>query len=233
LDVTERNQARQELEQSREQLRALSQYLQSVREEERTFVAREIHDELGQALTATKMDLTWISKRLSPKQTLLAEKIAILSGLIDGTIQTVRRVATELRPGMLDDLGLVPALEWQIQEFSRRTGIRYQLELSEDPRPLEREVVTVLFRIFQETLTNITRHAQATEVKVRLSDEPNQVTLIIQDNGRGIQPAEMNNPRSLGLLGMRERALSVGGMLTIQGNSQDGTCVTVSVPRRP
>jgi PAS domain S-box-containing protein len=231
LDVTERNRARQELEQSREQLRALSQYLQSVREEERTFMAREIHDELGQALTATKMDLTWISKRLSPKQTLLTEKIAILSGLIDGTIQTVRRVATELRPGMLDDLGLVPALEWQIQEFNRRTGIRYQLELSEDLRPLEREVVTVLFRIFQETLTNITRHAQATEVKVRLIDAPDQVILIIQDNGRGIQPAEMNNPRSLGLLGMRERALSVGGTLTIQGNSQDGTCVTVSVPR--
>lgn len=231
LDVTERNQARQELEQSREQMRALSQYLQSVREEERTFMAREIHDELGQALTATKMDLTWISKRLSPKQTLLAEKIAILSGLIDGTIQTVRRVATELRPGMLDDLGLVPALEWQIQEFSRRTGIRYQLDLGENLRPLERDVVTVLFRIFQETLTNITRHAQATEVKVSLIDAPDQITLIIQDNGRGIQSAEMNNPRSLGLLGMRERALSVGGTLTIQGIPQEGTCVTVSVPR--
>jgi PAS domain S-box-containing protein len=231
LDVTERNQARRELEQSREQLRALSQYLQSVREEERTFMAREIHDELGQALTATKMDLTWISKHLSPKQTLLAEKIAILSNLIDATIQTVRRVATELRPGMLDDLGLVPALEWQIQEFSRRTGIRYQLDLGEDLRPLERDVVTVLFRIFQETLTNITRHAQATEVKVRLIDAPDQVTLIIQDNGRGIQSAEMNNPRSLGLLGMRERALSVGGTLTIQGALQEGTCVTVSVPR--
>ena len=151
----------------------LASYLQTAREEERTLIAREIHDEFGQVLTALKMDLSWLTKRLSQDKTNLQEKSVSMSELVDHAIQTVRRIATELRPGLLDDLGLVAALEWQAQEFSERTEIECELHLGEEDITLDRDLGTDIFRIFQEALTNIMRHADATMVKVSLTAKDN------------------------------------------------------------
>jgi len=228
-DITERKQVQEELSQSRQQLRALSQYLQTALEEERSHIAREIHDEFGQSLTALKMDLAVLSRHLLPDQAKEAERIRAMTDLVDGTIRTVRRVATELRPGMLDDLGLPAALEWQAQEFSRHTGIHAHLEIGEGAFDLTRDVATALFRIFQESLTNIARHARASQVLVTLKKSIGGVILTIQDNGRGIIPEDVANPRSFGIIGMRERALAVNGELTVKKAPHNGTLVSVSV----
>jgi PAS domain S-box-containing protein len=221
----------EEVQAAREQLRDLADYLQAAREEERTHIAREIHDEFGQALSALNMDLSWLSKRLPADQRHLAEKASAMSDLIDSTIQTVRRVATELRPGLLDDLGLAAAMEWQAEEFTERTGIDCDLYLSNEEIVLERDLATAIFRIFQETLTNVARHAEATEVHVELEDRPDELVLIVRDNGKGITESQVSHPRSLGLMGMRERARSWGGEVVFQGVAGQGTTVTVRVPR--
>ena len=230
-DITERKLAEQQVEQSREALRALSAHLQSVREEERTMIAREIHDELGQALTGLKMDLSYVQGGLT-KAGLdrLSEKSTSMSTLIDATIQTVRRIATELRPGILDDLGLVAAIEWQAQDFQKRTGITCEFFPGIDDLDLDRERSTAAFRIFQETLTNVARHSGATEVDVRLDQSDDSVTLEIKDNGKGISEAESSGSKSLGLLGMRERAQLLGGELKITGTAGKGTTVKVRIP---
>jgi signal transduction histidine kinase len=215
---------------AREQLRDLAGYLQNAREEERTQIAREIHDEFGQALSALNMDLSWLSKRLPADQPYLAEKASAMSDLIDSTIQTVRRVATELRPGLLDELGLAATIEWQAQEFAERTGIDCDLYLSDEEIVLDRDLATAIFRIFQETLTNVARHAQATQVRVELEDRPDELVLIVRDNGKGITESQVSHPRSLGLMGMRERARSWGGEVAFQGVAGQGTTVTVRVP---
>jgi len=215
-----------------EQLRSLASYLQIAREEERSHIAREIHDELGQLLTASKMDLSWLAQRLPADQPHLAEKAGIISDLIDSIIQRVRRVATELRPGMLDDLGLAAAIEWQTQEFTKRTGIACDLYLSEGEIALDSDLATAIFRILQEVLTNVARHAGATEVRVELADRSDELVLIVWDNGRGITESQVSDPRSLGLLGMRERARAWGGDITVQGVRGRGTTVTLRVPRR-
>jgi signal transduction histidine kinase len=215
---------------AREQLRDLASYLQAAREEERAEIAREIHDEFGQALSALNMDLFWLSKRLPADQPHLAEKASAMSDLIDSTIQTVRHVATELRPGLLDDLGLAAAMEWQAEEFAERTGIDCELYLSNAEIVLDRDLATVIFRIFQETLTNVVRHSEATEVRVELKDRPDELVLIVRDNGRGITESQVSHPRSLGLMGMRERAYSWGGEVAFQGVPGQGTTVTVRIP---
>lgn len=223
--------AQVQLQESHEQLRALSVYLQSVREEERTRIAREVHDELGQALTSCKLDLSWIVSRLSREQRPVLEKTRSLIAHIESTIQTVRRISSELRPGVLDHLGLQAALEWQANEFQNRTGIRCDVEADLGEMPLEQNLSTTLFRIFQETLTNIIRHAQASRVAVHLNHLGERINLEVQDNGRGITRAEIHNTKSMGLLGMRERAALLGGSFRI-GRVQrgDGTRVTVSIP---
>jgi signal transduction histidine kinase len=221
----------EEVRAGREQLRNLTGYLQTAREEERAYIAREIHDEFGQALTALKMDLAWLTKRLPAGSLPLAEKAGDMSDLIDSTIQTVRRVATELRPGLLDDLGLAAAIEWQAQELTERTGINCELYLGDEDIVLERDLATAIFRIFQETLTNVARHAEATEVRVELEDSPDELVLIVRDNGKGIAPSQVADPRSLGLIGMRERAHSWGGDVTFQSLPGQGTVVTVRAPR--
>jgi signal transduction histidine kinase len=216
---------------AREQLRDLAGYLQTVREEERTRIAREIHDEFGQVLTALKIDLSWLSKRLYADNLSLAQKTGAMSDLVDSTIQTVRRVVTELRPGLLDDLGLVAAIEWQAQEFAERTGIDCELYLGVQDLALDRDLATVLFRILQETLTNVARHAEATAIGVRLENQSDGLTLIVWDNGRGLTPSELADPRSLGLVGMRERARAWGGQIVFEGVPDRGTTVTVRMPR--
>jgi len=223
--------AEEQLRESHEQLRALSVYLQSVREEERTRIAREVHDELGQALTGCKLDLSWIAGRLPREQKELIEKARALSAHIDSTIQMVRRIATELRPGILDHLGLAAALEWQANEFQTRTGIQCEVHSSLQDTELTPELNTTFFRIFQETLTNIIRHAGATQVTVELKQRNASLILEVRDNGRGISRAEINNTKSMGLLGMRERAALLGGEMRISRLAgAEGTRVTVSIP---
>src|SRR5947207_900294 len=171
----ERRRAEAQLRESHEQLRALSVYLQTVREEERTRIAREVHDELGQALTSCKLDLSWLAGKLPREQRPLLEKAKALSAHIDSTIQTVRRISTELRPGVLDHLGLVAALEWQANEFQTRTGIRCEVKANLREPLLEQELNTAFFRIFQETLTNVIRHAGATHVAVHLKQDDGRI----------------------------------------------------------
>jgi PAS domain S-box-containing protein len=229
-DITERKRAEEELQRSFRQLRELTARLQSVREEERARVAREIHDELGQALTAIKLDLASLIRALRADQKEELEKAESILRLVDQTILSVRRIATELRPGILDDLGLVAAIEWAAEEFEARTGTKCQLDLPEDDIVIDQERTTAIFRIFQETLTNVTRHAEATRVDVRLGREDGNIVLEVHDNGRGIAEEQLSSGRSLGILGMRERALLLGGELTITGSPGKGTTVRLRIP---
>jgi signal transduction histidine kinase len=219
-----------QLENSRAQLLLLAQHEQTRREEDRARMAREIHDELGQALAGLKMDLAWLQKHTGPKQKDLLQKFGDMSDLVDTTIQDVRRIATELRPGMLDDLGLVPAMEWQLQEFQKRSGIRCRFTSSLEEVALDAEETTVLFRILQEALTNVARHASATRVEVSLDKEQGYVRLRVQDNGRGITESEVNGSKSFGLLGMRERVLLRSGGFSIQGTPGQGTTLVIRLP---
>ena len=227
---SERRRAEDKLRRSLDQLRALSVYLQYVREDERIRISRQVHDELGQALTGLKMDLYWLAHRLPKKYRLMHEKTRAMSAHIDATIQTVRRIATELRPGILDDLGLVPALEWQAQEFQKRTGIQCNVHSDLKDAELDQDLNTAFFRIFQETLTNVIRHAQATRVDVQIGSDEMAYVLEVRDNGRGISEAEINDTRSIGLLGMRERAALLQGELLISGAPGQGTTVCVRIP---
>jgi PAS domain S-box-containing protein len=231
-DVTERKQAAEAIKKKEEQLRNLTAYIQKATEMERTNIAREIHDELGQALTIVKMDLSLFRKMFSEDQTSMLEKTDAMSRLIDKTIQTVQRISTDLRPGLLDDLGLSAAIEWQLEEFQERTGITCKIII--DPRDVtfDRDRNTALFRIFQETLTNIARHAEATEVSVSLQQKNGQIELKVQDNGRGITEKELTHPKSFGLIGIRERALIFGGDSSVKGSPGTGTTVTVKIPAK-
>ena len=228
-DITDRKQAEKALEQSSEQLRALTAYWQDAIEAERTTIAREIHDDFGQSMTAIKMDLTWLSNRL-PAGDEKVQRIRGMNTLIDENITLMRRIATELRPNLLDDLGLNAALEWQAREFSRRSGIPCQLSLPEADLGLDPALNTSLFRVFQETLTNVSRHAQATLVNAGLQQVGQTAILSVQDNGRGILESEIKDPRSLGLLGLRERAIQWGGETIIHGVAGKGTTVTIRIP---
>jgi signal transduction histidine kinase len=219
-----------QLENSRAQLLLLAHHEQTGREEERARVAREVHDELGQGLTGLKMDLAWLQKHTGPKQKDLQQKFRDMSDLVDTIIQGVRRIATELRPGMLDDLGLVPAMEWQLHEFQKRTGTRCEFASSLEEVALDAEDTTALFRILQETLTNVARHAAATGVEVSLDEEQGYVRLRVQDNGRGITEREVNGSKSFGLLGMRERVKLRFGDFHIQGTPGQGTTVVIRLP---
>jgi len=227
--------AEEQLRESHEQLRALSTYLQTVREEERTRIAREVHDGLGQALTGCKLDVSWIAGKLPREQRSLLEKTKTLAAHIDSTIQMVRRIATELRPGILDHLGLSAALEWQANEFQTRTGIKCDVHSEISELTLEPDINTAFFRIFQETLTNVIRHAGATCVTVHLKERDRRVILEVRDNGRGISKAEISNTKSMGLLNMRERAALPGGDFKISRiPGGKGTKVCVSIPlQRP
>jgi PAS domain S-box-containing protein len=231
MDVTESKRAEQELLHSFDQLRALADRLQSAREAERTRVAREIHDELGQALTAIKIDLAAFIRDLPGDSGLQRQRSQSILKLLDETIQSVRRIATELRPGILDDLGLVAAVEWAAEEFQARTGTKCELSLPGVDIALDPERATALFRILQETLTNVARHTNAARVDVRLAQENGNLILEVHDNGQGIGEEHLSESRSLGILGMRERALLLGGELTISGAPGKGTTVRVRIPQ--
>jgi signal transduction histidine kinase len=188
-----------------------------------------IHDELGQALTGLKMDVAWLQSHLDPPQPALLAKTQAMSDLIDIIVQAVRRIATELRPGILD-LSLTATIEWQLQEFQTRSGIECQFISAADETTLDTDGATAVFRIFQETLTNVVRHAQATQVEVILEESAAFLTLQVRDNGRGISVSEIRSPKSIGLLGMQERARLRSGEVQFQGRPGEGTTVTVRQP---
>ena len=218
-----------------DQLRALSAHIEAVREEERTAIAREIHDELGQALTALKMDVVWLSRRAgteaAPLPAVVTEKLEAMSHMTDDIINQVRRISSELRPGVLDDLGLVAAIEWQAQDFEQRTGTICVMSSSvPESTRFERNLATGIFRIFQEALTNVVRHADANRVDVGLSLSGGRLRLEVKDDGKGIEPSAITRTSSLGLLGMRERALRLGGSAEVSGSTGRGTLVVVEVP---
>jgi signal transduction histidine kinase len=229
--LLERKQAEEELGRTTEQLRALSVRLQAAREEERIRIAREIHDELGGALTGLKMDLSWIGKRLSEQSRAAVQlKLRSTLELVDETVVKVRNISTELRPPMLDDLGLAAAIEWQTREFQRRTEIRCEIVSLQEDITLSPEKSTAVFRIFQEILTNVARHSRATSVEVRMEEQDGCLILKVSDNGRGIEEAKVTESTSIGLLGMKERAMIFGGRVHVAGAGGRGTTVTVRIP---
>ena len=228
-EIAERRGAEARLLESEQRLRALAAHLVSVREEERASIAREIHDELGQVLTGLKMDVTWLAARLEEKA--LLHKTASMCELIDATIRAVRRISAGLRPEVLDDMGLLAGIGWQAKEFQKRTGIRCRVKLPTEGAGFDAELSINAFRIFQEILTNVARHAKATRVEVALSAAPDRLVLEVADNGVGIAAGKLNGKGSLGLLGMRERALRLGGEVSIDGAPRRGTRITVSLPR--
>lgn len=235
VDISHRKQVELQLSQSRDQLRALTTRLHSAREEEGTRIAREVHDELGQTMTSLKLDLSWVARRLSLPETAdsrahMLERIQGTMRQLDGTIQSVRAIATALRPSVLDELGLAAALDWQARDFAKRTGIRCDWSMPSAPIPIGPDQATAVFRISQEILTNVVRHAQASRIGIHLAMSPDWLVLEVSDNGRGIPASTLAHTDSLGLLGMRERAAQWGGEVTILGTDGMGTTVTVRLP---
>jgi len=230
LVLVAQKQAEEELRKSHEQLRNLSQHLQAVREEERTIISREIHDELGQSLTALKMDVSWLNNKLPEEEIQLREKTGNILKFIDETIKAVQRISAELRPGILDDLGLIAAIEWQSQEFQKRTGILCEVRSDFDCDTLDRCRSTAVFRVLQETLTNICRHAEATVARVTLTEMSDDLVVTVTDNGKGITEHQVSDPKSFGIIGMRERVLSFGGEVIINPLPEGGTCVRMNIP---
>ena len=229
-DINARKQAEEQLRISRDKLQNLSMRLESVREEERTRMAREIHDELAQTLATVKIYLAWLTKRLPEDQELLMENSRVIGDLIDSAIRTVMRVSTELRPGVLDDFGILPAIKWQIAEYEKWTDIKFTFKSSPKSIPIGKELSTTLFRICNEALTNTIRHAEATEVNISLTRSKGGLTLTVTDNGKGISQAEVFNPQSFGMIGMFERARFWGGDVSVTGATGKGTTVRVTIP---
>jgi PAS domain S-box-containing protein len=237
LDVTERKRAEEGVRESRKELRALTARLQSIREEEQTRIARDLHDELGQILTALKMGLRSLEATVGTIDPYnmkgVLDRVVAASEMVDQTLATIRRIATELRPGSLDRLGLVPALRQEIRHFEARTGIRCEASFPDQTPPLHPEVATALYRICQEAMTNVHRHATASRVVVRLQVEPGAITLQVEDDGRGFEPIVPGSPQALGLLGMVERAEALEGHVDFRPAEGHGTVVTAFIPLAP
>ena len=230
-EIAERRKKEEELRVNAERLRALSARLESFREEERRRISLEVHDRLGQALTGLKINLALLGKKVAGEAE-LEERIADMSALLDETIQSVREISTALRPGVLDDLGLAVALDWQLRQFAELTGVECSLTSHVDEVSLDREMNVALFRIAQEALTNVARHARASRVDVRLACEEGEVVLEVRDDGRGASEEEVEDAGALGILGMRERARVFGGEVAVQGKRGEGTALLVRIPLR-
>ena len=229
-DITDRKRIGKELEQSRKRLRNLSAHLEAAREKERTHIARELHDELGQLLTALNTDLVLLTNQINPRQKKASETTASMTKLIDMIMTSLKRIYMDLRPAVLDHLGLTEAIFWQVQEFQKRTGIHCNVSIEPEDMVIETDLSLVIFRILQETLTNVARHAEASRVNATLTLSGGKVDLIVRDNGKGISEEQMNKPDSFGLLGMRERTVYWGGEVNITGRENEGTTVSVSLP---
>jgi signal transduction histidine kinase len=228
-DIGEYKSAGEQSLKIREQLRSLTARLESIREEERTRISREVHDELGQQLTVLKMNISWINKKLD-RQPEISAKLSSMLQIVDETIHTVRKISTELRPGILDDLGLAAAIEWQCREFEKKTGITCAFHNKTGDFEFNSEISTAVFRIVQEALTNVLRHSEATRVDITMFIRGDELMVDIKDNGKGISVNELNNTHSLGLLGIKERAHLLGGDCSIVGMDGKGTEVMLHIP---
>jgi len=218
------------LQKSREEIRKLYSHAQSLLEEERTRIAREVHDELGQNLTGLKIDLLNVHDDLSPDQQLVKTQLREMANLIDKTIETVQRITSELRPQILDIFGINEAIEWQAKEFEKRTGVHCKLSIKNKYIDLNKDFATTFYRIFQEALTNVVRHSEATKIKVNLYNEDDKLVLKVEDNGTGITEEQISDPQSFGLIGIRERAIHWGGEVKINGKQGKGTSVYITIP---
>ncbi len=230
VDITEQKKKEEEIENSRKHLRALAAGRQQILENERLRISRVIHDDLGQMLAAVKIELSGVSKALPKKEKLLIQKVGAVLDLVDSMVRTVQKVCSELRPAGLDDLGLFQAMKWEAQEFQKRTGIVCEFRSSLKEPDLDRDYSINFFRIVQETLTNAGRHSGATRVRISLERDADNLVLKVVDNGTGITAHEISDPKSFGLLGMRERALLFGGKVDITGFPGQGTMVSVHIP---
>lgn len=231
-EIAGRKEKQAHLRESQEQLRKLAARVEAAREDERAAIARELHDELGQTLTAIKLDLGRAVGAVSNDRVTsqAVDRLQSLVGLVEIALQTVKRLTMHLRPPALDHLGLAEAIQWEAIAFQARSGLRCHVRADDESSGLTSEQKTVLFRIFQEALTNVTRHARASAVSVTLGERRKQFELLIRDNGRGVTAEEVNDPRAIGLLGMRERAALVGATFEITGRRGKGTSVLVRVP---
>ncbi len=230
IDISDRKRAEQELDKSYKAIRELTAHLQNIREEERSHIAREIHDELGQQLTVLKMDVSWLNKKIGNSDDAIKEKMKSLLTMLDETVNSVRRISSELRPSLLDDLGLAAAMEWQLTEFEKRSGIRTNFICSGEEIKLPESVKTALFRILQESLTNVARHSGAKNVETVFLSEADSCVLSITDNGNGFDKQKVADKKTLGILGMKERTSMIGGTYEIASTSGKGTTVTVKIP---
>lgn len=229
-EISEHKLAEETLRTSGKQLREFAARVEAVREEERTRVAREIHDELGQALTVLKLDLSWLQGQIPRTQRQARNKMKSMLLYVDETIERVRRIASELRPSILDDLGLLPAIEWQVEEFQKRTGIRCKLQSNAEKVVFSPEASAALFRVVQEALTNVVRHAAASSAQVDLTSDGRDLRMSITDDGKGITEERINDLRSLGIVGMKERISRVGGEFRIRSQRGQGTRIEISLP---
>jgi signal transduction histidine kinase len=223
-------QAEENLKSSRNQLRALASYLLSARENERAVIARELHDEFGQALTSLQLGLSWISRKLTPGQRPLQEKIRSLSATTTNLMRSVKNIASELRPGVLNELGLVKTLKSEAREFEGHTGIQCRFKTNTAKAKFDRSAAVAIFRIVQAALTNVARHSHASRALITLTKRKNGLILTVIDNGKGITRKLIYSHDSLGVTGMRERALALGGTFTLGGSRSKGTTLTVQIP---
>ena len=228
LNVTHSKQAEAELLHSRAQLSALAAHVEAVKEQERLYLAREVHDDLGGNLTTIKIGLSWLTRHLPPDQPLLLERTAYLDNVVDQTFEAAHRIASNLRPAALD-FGIVPAITWQLQRFGRNTDIAYKISAPDEPIPLAPDAAIAAFRIVQEALTNVAKHARATQVRLKLVREPDGLRITLTDNGRGLPPVR-GARHGFGILGMSERAAALGGELTVQPAKRQGTQVSLRIP---
>lgn len=228
-EISERKKAEEEIITKNLQLSQLAMNIQKVKEEENIRIAREVHDELGQMLTALKIEISWFTGKF-PGDKRAEEKLGSIGNLIDDTLKTVRKISTHLRPRLLDELGLFPAIRMQVREFQTRTGIRCNLDLPEESNGIDKAVSLAVFKIFQEAMTNISRHANATHVHISCSVNPGKLLLEVKDNGVGIYSNYPVDESSLGILGMKERAALMDGEVIIEGLPQGGTYIKLCVP---
>ncbi len=229
-DTTVRKEAEYEIKNSREQLRRLANHLETAREEERKKIAQEVHDELGYALTAIKLDISWLSKKINTEDENCSARLKTMMELAETTLSKVRSISTMLRPPVLDHFGISAAIEWAANDFQKRTAVRCKVIISPEDIRLEENVTIAVFRIFQEALTNITRHANASRVDVSFTDENGTIVLQVKDNGKGIAKKQIDTMKSLGIVGMKEKAKNLGGSLVITGEKGIGTTVTLTIP---
>jgi len=231
-DISDRKLAENELELSRQRLQSLASHLISVREEEKSHIARELHDELGQVLTALNMDLKWLGGKLRKSRVALSSKTDRMAELVTQTIRTVKRIQGELRPTLLDNLGLIAALEWQIKELQERTSLDVSFSHPDEIEADEDRAIA-LFRIFQEAQTNVVRHARASRIEIALSETDDELLLTVADNGKGLGPEDYNKPDSFGLLGIKERVFSLRGQFSIDSKDGTGTRLDIKIPKKP